>query len=71
MVVRGQFAGWAQLGVVRIGADGLLEVAVRDLEEVGGLVHQGLVGGQWSVGPGVQGLVPLLGLLFVYVLVVF
>ena len=63
MVGRGWSAGWEQLGAVRVGADVLLELAVRGLEEVRGslVVLQGLVVNRWLVDPGVQELVALLG----------
>jgi len=45
---------------------------VSGLEEVGVLVvQQGLVVKRWYVGSGVKGMVSLLGLVFVFVLVVF
>ena len=72
MVGRGRSAGWEQLGVVQAGVDGLLEVAERDLEEVGGLVVlQGLVVDLWAAGLWVRGLGHQLGFVFVSVPVVF
>ena len=45
---------WTQLGVVRVGADVLLELDVRGSVGLGALVvSKGVVGKRWSAGPGV------------------
>ena len=55
VVVRGQFAGWVQLSVVRVGDHVLLELEVRGSVGLGALVvSKGVVGKRWSAGPGVR-----------------